>query len=217
MTERKKTSADLRNYYTIFIELGLLFSLVILIITFRINIMSPGPGEIEIVEKELAEIEEIMQIQPIDTPPPPPRPPVPVEVPNDEIIEDIHIDIGGDLDIGGPLNTPPPLPPVYDEDEETVFEIVEHMPEIIGGAAALYEKIKYPESARRAGIQGRVIVQFIVNEQGYVENPVIIRGVHPAIDEEAIRVIRETRFRPGMQRGRTVRVQISQPIFFRLQ
>ncbi len=91
------------------------------------------------------------------------------------------------------------------------------MPEIIGGDAALYQRIRYPETARRAGIQGRVIIRFIVNEQGIVEDPEIVRSVHPAIDEEALRVIRETRFRPGMQRGRTVRVQMSQPIFFRLQ
>ena len=217
MTERKKPDADLRNYYTIFLELGLLLTLVIFIVAVRMDFESLAPEEFTLEEQEIVEMEEIIQTRQIETPPPPPRPPVPVEVPNDEIIEDVDIDIGGDLDLGGQLSMPPPPPPQEEEEEEDFFVVVEDMPELIGGLAGLQQKIRYPEMARRAGIEGRVTIQFIVNEQGQVEDPQVIRGIGGGADEEALRVVREAEFRPGMQRGRPVRVQYSLPIFFRLQ
>ncbi len=217
MIERKKPDADLRNYYTVFLELGLLAALVIFIIAVRMDLTSHAPEEYTMDEQEVVEMEEIIQTRQIETPPPPPRPPVPVEVPNDEIIEDVDIDISADLDLGGSLSAPPPPPPAEDEEEEDFFVVVEEMPELIGGLGELQQKIRYPEMARRAGIEGRVYIQFIVNEQGQVENPQVIRGIGGGADEEALRVVSQAEFRPGMQRGRPVRVQYSLPIFFRLQ
>lgn len=103
------------------------------------------------------------------------------------------------------------------DDPEDYFVVVEEMPELIGGLAELQRKIRYPQMARRAGIEGRVYVQFIVNEQGEVERPQVIRGIGGGADEEALRVVSEANFKPGYQRGRPVRVQYSLPIFFRLQ
>lgn len=217
MIERKKPDADLRNYHTVFLQIGLLVTLVIFIVAVRIDITSLGPEEIVMDEQEVVEMEEIIQTRQIETPPPPLRPPVPVEVPNDEIIEDIQIDIGGDLDLGGTLALPPPPPPRDDEPEEDFFVVVEEMPELIGGLGELQRQIRYPEMARRAGIEGRVFIQFIVNERGEVENPIVMRGIGGGADEEALRVVSQARFVPGMQRGRPVRVQYSLPIFFRLQ
>src|SRR5690625_5390729 len=112
---------------------------------------------------------------------------------------------------------PPPPPPAEEEPEEDFFVVVEQMPELIGGLGELQSKIRYPEMARRAGIEGRVHIQFIVNERGEVENPVVVRGIGGGADEEALRVVSQAKFTPGMQRGRPVRVQYSLPIFFRLQ
>lgn len=81
----------------------------------------------------------------------------------------------------------------------------------------LQEKIRYPELARRAGIEGRVHIQFIVNEMGQIENPQVIRGIGGGCDEEALRVIKTAEFTPGLQRGKPVRVQYSLPIFFKLR
>jgi protein TonB len=217
MIERKKPDADLRNYHTVFLEIGLLITLVILIVAVRLDLTSQGPEEVVLDEQEVVEMEEIIQTRQIETPPPPPKQPVPVEVPNDEIIEDVDIDIGGDLDLGGTLDMPPPPPPAEEEEEEDFFVVVEEMPELIGGLAELQSKIRYPEMARRAGIEGRVFIQFIVNEQGQVENPRVMRGIGGGADEEALRVVSQAQFKPGMQRGRPVRVQYSLPIFFRLQ
>ena len=140
-----------------------------------------------------------------------------MEVPNDEIIEDEIIELDAELDLDGPLDLPPPPPPQEEEEEEDFFVVVENMPELKGGLAALQRKVKYPEMARRAGIEGRVTVQFIVNEQGRVENPRVIRGIGGGCDEAALEAVKQAKFTPGMQRGRPVRVQYSLPIVFKLQ
>ena len=100
--------------------------------------------------------------------------------------------------------------------QDDFFVVVEEMPELIGGLASIQEQIRYPEMARRAGIEGRVFVQFIVDENGNVVDPQIIRGIGGGADEEALRVVSQAEFKPGMQRGRPVSVQYSLPISFRL-
>jgi protein TonB len=82
---------------------------------------------------------------------------------------------------------------------------------------ALTANIRYPDVARLAGLEGRVIVQFIIDEKGRVSNPMVIRGQGGGLDEEALRVVREARFKPGKQRGKPVKVRMSIPINFRLR
>ncbi|MGN8224878.1 M56 family metallopeptidase [Gracilimonas sp. BCB1] len=101
--------------------------------------------------------------------------------------------------------------------KEDYFFVVEEMPKLKGGMAALQSKVEYPEAARKAGIEGRVTVQFIVNEQGNVENAQVVRGIGGGADEEALRVIQDAEFVPGVQRGRLVRVQYALSINFRLE
>ncbi|MDV7394015.1 energy transducer TonB, partial [Arthrospira platensis SPKY1] len=95
--------------------------------------------------------------------------------------------------------------------------VVEQQPELIGGIAKLQSNIRYPEIARKAGIEGRVFVQFVVDEQGNVNNPVVIRGIGGGCDEEALKAVQKAKFKPGMQRGRPVKVRYSLPIVFKLQ
>jgi TonB family protein len=101
-------------------------------------------------------------------------------------------------------------------EQDDFFVVVEEMPELIGGLASLQQKISYPELARRAGIEGRVYVQFVVDENGNVVDPKIIRGIGGGADEEALRVVSQAKFSPGIQRGQPVRVQYSLPIMFKL-
>ena len=114
-------------------------------------------------------------------------------------------------------HTPPPVLSRPSEVEGEVFVVVEQMPQLLGGLRALQQKINYPEIAGKAGIEGRVIVQFIVDKQGRVTAPRVIRGLGGGCDEEALRVVREARFRPGFQRGRPVNVKMTLPITFRLR
>lgn len=105
---------------------------------------------------------------------------------------------------------------IKQKDHEDYFVAVEDMPELKGDLVSLQKKINYPETARKAGIEGKVIVQFIVNEQGEVEKPQVIRGIGGGCDKEALRVVKEAEFIPGKQRGKPVRVQFSLPITYRL-
>ncbi len=221
MALRKTPSADLKRTYGFFVQVGMIASLLLLILAFTANLERGETMEIEQIEQEVVQMEEILQTKQIQKPPPPPRPPVPVEVPNDEILEDDDLDLDASLDLDAPINVPPPPPPPEEEEEieePEIFEIVEQMPELIGGISGLQAKARYPEIARKANIEGRVIVQFVVDENGDVSQPSILRGISGGCDEEAIRVITEhAKFIPGRQRGRPVSVKMSLPIVFKLR
>ncbi|MBT8401811.1 MAG: TonB family protein [Rhodothermia bacterium] len=116
-----------------------------------------------------------------------------------------------------PPQPDPRAPESAEEDAPEVFVVAEKMPELVGGLAALQSKIQYPNRARRAGVEGRVIVQFIVDEEGNPTKPKVIRGIGAGCDEEAVRALMESRFTPGLQRGVPVKVQMSLPVVFQLE
>ena len=216
MTNRKKPGADLKRHYTLLLQIGLIASIGIFTLAVKADITGKKSVEYKPDTQEPIEIEETIQTNPIKTPPPPPRPPVPVEVPEDEIIEDVDIDFHFDYNRDDRLMMLPPSQK-DEEPEEKIFEVVEQMPELIGGMASIQNNIDYPEVARRAGIEGRVYVQFVVNERGDVEDPRVVRGIGGGADEEALRAVSQAKFRPGLQRGRPVSVRFTVPVVFRLQ
>ncbi|MGK7369734.1 MAG: energy transducer TonB [Candidatus Halalkalibacterium sp. M3_1C_030] len=212
---RKKPKADLRKYYTVFLELGLVVVLIIFIVAMKVDFRSAAQDTDLTEEQEVVEMEEIQRTKQQEKPPPPPRPQVPVEVPNDEIVEDQEINLDAEINLDEPLDMPPP--PEEDEEEEDFFVVVENMPELIGGMKKLQGCVNYPEMARKAGIEGQVVVQFVVNTEGKVEDPRVIRGIGGGADQEALRCVKQAEFKPGRQRGKPVRVQYSLPVIFRLQ
>ena len=109
-----------------------------------------------------------------------------------------------------------PLAPSTTPRDEEVFMVVEQMPELIGGLGSIQKRIKYPELAKLSGIEGRVFIQFVVDENGNVLDPVVVKGIGGGCDEEAMRALSLAKFKPGKQRGETVKVKMSIPITFRL-
>lgn len=108
------------------------------------------------------------------------------------------------------------------EKEEEIFQVVENMPEFPGGLQELMKwlqkNIKYPSISQENGVQGRVIVQFVVNRDGSIVDPAVIRSVDPYLDKEALRVVNAMpKWKPGEQRGKPVRVKYTLPVMFRLQ
>jgi TonB family protein len=103
---------------------------------------------------------------------------------------------------------------------DTFFVAVETLPEPIGGIAAIQQRVVYPELAKRAGIEGIVFVEAFINENGDVVDTKVLRGVAAdtdrILDRAAQEAVRATKFRPGILRGKPVKVQISIPIRFRL-
>ena len=132
---------------------------------------------------------------------------------NGVVVLKLHTDIETALD---DLNKSAPTDAdIAMSQKEDAFRVVENMPKLIGGQTSLYECIEYPERAKRAGIEGQVTVRFIVDKQGNVENPEILRGVE-SLNEEAIRCVKQQKFEPGKQKGKAVRVQFALPVKFKL-
>ncbi len=100
--------------------------------------------------------------------------------------------------------------------DDKYFVAVEEMPEPIGGIAAIQKNIKYPEIAKRAGIEGRVYIQAFIDENGNVTKANVLKGIGAGCDEAAMNAIKKVKFIPGRQRGIPVKVQVSVPVIFKL-
>ncbi len=98
----------------------------------------------------------------------------------------------------------------------STLKAAKNSPEIVGGLSTFYLRIHYPEKARRAGIQGRLVLSFIVDETGQTRNIRVQESLHPLCDSSAVQALRDTRFVPGRQNGKKVPVRMSLPVRFRL-
>ena len=118
----------------------------------------------------------------------------------------------------------------FDEGEEVieqsesdeVFYVADKMPSFPGGQGALFDfiekNIKYPKGAEDYGIQGRVILKFIVKKDGSLSNVRVAKSVDPALDKEAVRLIKSMpKWSPGIEKGQFVNVKFTVPVTFRLQ
>lgn len=214
---RKKPKSDLRKYYTVFLEAGLVIVLIIFIIAMNVNLETKKQNVDLTQEQEVVEMKEVVQTRQQKKPPPPPKPQVPVEVPNDEVVKDQDLNLSSEINLDEPL----PEPPKQEKQgqvEEKVFEAVEQEPVLIGGIKELQSKVEYPSRCKRAGIEGRVFLNFVVDEQGNVSNVQVTRGIGDACDQAAVEAIKKhAKFRPGRQRGKPVKVRFSLSILFRLQ
>ncbi len=213
----KNPKADLKRSYKKIFELSLIISLALLIVAFKFfphietkAALSEGP-------QELFKVEDVQQTKQENRPPPPPKPPIPIEAPSEDVLEDIEIG-ETELNVNEQVEAPPP-PKVEKkvEEEPQYFVAVEEMPEPIGGIQAIQSKIVYPEIAKRAGIEGKVYVLAFVDETGTVTKAEIIKGLGAGLDEAALNAVKATKFKPGKQRGKPVKVQVSIPIVFKLQ
>lgn len=135
------------------------------------------------------------------------------------------IDVKGNDDKGGEVlklkeavAQPEPKPEV----ENKVFDVVEQMPSFPGGPSALMkylsENVKYPVVAQENGVQGRVVVSFVVEKDGHITDVKVVRSVDPTLDKEAARVVKSMpNWIPGKQNGSAVRVKYNVPVSFKLQ
>lgn len=226
MEEKKSKKADLETKKTLFLELGLVFTLAFVLVAFNYKAYDRSDKtDIEVRVDNTPE--DIVPITKQEVKPPPPPPPRQVTVIN--IVED-NVDVETDLEIDMEADQSTEVQdyaPIAQKAEEEVvemeiFTVVESMPSFPGGDAArmkfLQENIKYPQMARESGIQGTVYVTFVVEPSGSVSDVRVLRGIGGGCDEEAIRVIKSMpKWEAGKQRGKSVRVQFNMPIKFTLQ
>lgn len=217
MAEQKNTRLDLRTYYTIFMELGLIASILIFIIAMKADF----PGKKNTVDfstenEVVITLQDIPQTEIKHKPAPPVSPDIMPTEPGDEpIIDEPKIeDLNSESFFEDSRMT---LPDTKDDPDEDIFMVVEQEPEIIGGQEALYDELTYPSACKRAGIEGRVVLQFVVNTDGSVQDVDVLRGIGGGCDKAAVKALKEIRFKPGRQQGNPVRVRFSWPILFKLQ
>jgi periplasmic protein TonB len=210
---------ELRFKYKIVFKVSLITSLTFLILAFKFfphlqkgDISLEGPQELFTVEDIQQTVHENLP------PPPPPRPNIIIAAPTDDLLEDVDIS-STELDLSEEMDAPPP--PKNDnvivEEEPTFFVAVEEMPSPIGGIGAIQSKIKYPEIARRAGLEGTVYILAYLNEDGVVVKTEIAKGLGGGCDEEAEKAVKDTKFTPGKQRGKPVKVKVMIPVKFQLK
>lgn len=227
MELKKSTKADLEGKRGIFFQIGLVVVLALVLVAFEWSSKSNMANTLgELADMDLEEeIIPITREQEVKPPPPPPPPKVTevlniveddVEIEDELIIEDAEADQDMEIDIIE-----------FEEEEEVaeeeVFFIVEDMPSFQGKGQEgfrswIAKNLRYPDIAAENGISGKVYVQFAVNSQGLVVDAVVVRGVDPALDKEASRVVMSSpKWAPGKQRGKAVKVQFTFPINFVLQ
>ena len=149
---------------------------------------------------------------------------VAVGVKDEEGVKDRNIEAAR-TDVVAKVEEPPKPEPAHEvkkEVESKIFDVVEQPPSFPGGQSALLSwlsnNIHYPPVAEENGIQGRVVVSFVVEPDGTVSNVQVVRGVDPSLDKEAVRVTKSMpKWVPGKQNGQAVRVKYNLPVTFKLQ
>lgn len=229
MEIKKTPKADLENKKSTWLLVGYVIVLAFMFIAFEwtkrdIKIDTSQAITDLVFEEEIIPITE----QPEQAaPPPPPAAPTIAEtltiVEDDADVEETTIATSEETNQAVEIKYVPVAVEEEEPEEQTIFEVVEQMPEFPNGGMAglmqyLSKNIKYPTIAQENGTQGRVTVQFVVNRDGSIVDAKVLRGVDPYLDKEAIRVISSMpKWKPGMQRGKAVRVKYTVPVMFRLQ
>ncbi len=227
MEIKKSPKADIENRKSTSVLIGLVVALGIMFVAFEW-----AQSDIKIYEEALQdaveEDEEMVEVTFRDETPPPPPPPEPETVLSDVIdIKENTDDVQtADFSAEDDANQRVEIHEVVavqeeEEEEQKIHVVVEKMPEFPGGQDAmnryLSRNIKYPLIAQENNIQGRVICQFVVNQDGKIVDVQVVRGVEASLDAEAIRVIKSMpAWTPGKQGGKNVRVKYTLPIRFKL-
>ncbi len=227
MELKKSHKADLERKRMIFLEIGLIVVLGLTLVAFEWTSRSSKGNELQISTEDIGDEEQIPITRQQQEQTPPPQTQVVVEL--NIVDNDVQLDDQLELeDQSANDNMAMDIVAYTAKDDgeevvEEVFIIVEDMPTFQGGDQNAFrtwiqQNLRYPEIAQENGISGKVYVQFAVNSRGEVVDVKVVRGVDPALDKEAVRVVSSSpKWVPGKQRGKPVKVQFTFPIVFVLQ
>ena len=143
----------------------------------------------------------------------PPTLPEPIDAPLVELTKNLPTE---NSKIEEEISLSPPKEILEIKEEPTYFVAVEEMPVPVGGLQEIQSRIEYPEIAKRVGIEGKVFVRAFVDETGNVTSAEVVKGIGGGCDEAALDAVLKTKFTPGKQRGKPIKVQVTVPIHFRL-
>ncbi len=229
MEIKKSEKANLENKKLLFVEIGLVISLLITYIAFEWTQKETSVAVLEDTTEVVLE-EEIIPITQETPPPPPAAPKIPVlsdqiDIVDDEIEleDDMFMNLEDDASLGVEIMDYVEVEEEVVEEEAIPFQLVEEKPSFQGGDANQFSKwvnqrLVYPEIAKENGVQGRVTLQFTVEKDGTVTKVRVLRGVDPSLDKEAVRVVSSSpKWKPGKQRDRAVPVTYTFPVIFQLR
>lgn len=231
MEIKKTPKANLENKKFLFREIGLILTLAVVLLAFEWKTYEKSASTL--AGDQAATIEEEMIPITNETPPPPPEmPKIPVVSDVIEIVDndmklsnDLIISTEDDSKLGVDIkeyNQGGGKEEVIEE-EEVPFTIVEDKPTFQGGdentfTKWVFDRLVYPEIAKENGVQGRVILQFLVGTDGSVSDVKVVRGVDASLDREAARVVASSpKWKPGKQRNKPVKVRYTFPVIFQLR
>lgn len=216
MPSLKNPKADLRKNYHRTFEVSLILSLAVIVAAFK---FSPEASKMEMMNNpvpELITVEDIINtVQKPDIPPPPKAPQI-IEATVDNPVDDFTPQ---PIDDYKPVDLPPSLPPKpkVDFSDEEFIPVPEELPSPVGGLKVLQEKVHYTEIAKRIGLEGTVYIQAKIDKNGDVVEVIVLKGLGAGLDEEALNAVKSTKFVPGKQRGKDVKVKMVIPIKFVLK
>ena len=228
MELKKNPKADLEKRRGLYLEIGLVVILAATLVAFEVKSYD-SEEETAFQREVIDEPEEVIIQTDVVEPPPPPPPEVPEVTTLINVVDDEQ-KIENEFVVNAEVteetkNVEITQVKVEEEEEvaeEPIFTVVENEPEFPGGMEALYrylaQNIKYPQLARENGITGKVYVTFVVEKDGSIANPRILRDIGGGCGAEAIRVVKAMpKWSPGKQRGKAVRVQFNLPVNFNLK
>ena len=228
--EAKKTSrSNLENKRFIFREIGLVIALAVVFFAFETKFYQEETKEIILVDTETIEDDVLPIVVPQQASRPLPKiEMMPIDY-IDIVNEELELDDPDIIDVtesqNGSINGIEGIEDQYstgtgdEEFDETIpFLNPELMPKFNGDLNKwLRKNLNYPERARESGVQGKIFIEFIVEKDGSITAAKVLRSVHPDLDREALRVVNSMpKWKPGMQRDKTVRVKFTIPITFRI-
>jgi protein TonB len=212
MRYRKLPEYDIKLRYQQQLELGAIAGILIFVLVFMIS----KEIKVQVHQRELSinviEVEEVEQTIQEKVAPPPSLPTVPIASEDEDLPDDLEYDIGEEIEWDDDFAPPPP--PMLDAPVD--FYSVEQKPVMIGGPKALYKKVRYPEMAEKAGVEGLAQIVFTVGKTG-VPRDFEVRGEKPkglGFADAAIAALGQMRFEPGYQRDKAVPVRMSQTVKF---
>ncbi len=229
MEIKKSEKANLENKKLLFVEIGLVISLLLTYLAFEWTQKETNVAVLEDTTEVVLE-EEIIPITQETPPPPPAAPKIPIlsdqiDIVDDEIEleDDMFMNLEDDASLGVEIMDYVEVEEEVVEEEAIPFQLVEEKPSFQGGDANQFSKwvnqrLQYPEIAKENGVQGRVTLQFTVEKDGSVTKVKVLRGVDPSLDKEAVRVVSQSpKWKPGKQRDRAVPVTYTFPVIFQLR
>jgi len=205
---KKNPEADLFLKYRKTLEVSMIIALLVMITTFyafkKFEVGTKLPENFDI-KIEVIDIPPTEQIQ---RPPPPARPSIPIEAEDDDLLDDVTIE---ETEVVFEARDEAPPPPLDTDDEVYEFFAVSEKPVLIKKAVP-----QYPDLARKAQIEGKVVITVTIDKTGNVENAKVFKSV-PMLDEAAMAAAMMCQFKPAKQRDKFVKVKMNIPFDFHLR